>query len=265
MTAPADWSAHTLHANGVRFHYYRVGDGPPVVLLHGFSNDSRCWEPLVTELTDDYEVTLYDARGHGRSAAPDDGYAIEHRVSDLRAILTTLGIERPILIGHSMGATTIAATAVRYSALSRAVVLEEPAGMYGEPEAGPDERARIVTERIESVRTQSVEELMAEYPEREPALARRLAAGDAACRPQIAKIAREGYPKLEQIAPDIDCPTLVLKADTDPERRIIDRATAAELEHGRLVHVPDAGHNVFYDEFDTAYTELQAFLSQLEL
>lgn len=264
MTVPSDWSASTLCANGVRFRYYRVGDGPPIVLAHGFSNDSRCWEPLVSELTDGYEVILYDARGHGFSAAPDDGYAIEHRIGDLRAILETLDLEHPILIGHSMGATTVAATAARYPDLPRAIVLEDPAGMYGEPEAGPDERAQIVTERIETARTQSLEVLIANYPEREPALARRLAAADAACRPQIAEIARVGYPQLKALAPNIDCPTLVLKADTDPERREIDRATADKLESGQLVHITDAGHTVFFDEFDAAWTELQAFLSHLE-
>lgn len=263
MDLPDDWTAETVRANGVDLQCYLTGDGPPLVMAHGFYDDGRCWAPLATDLADEYRVVTYDARGHGRSDAPETGYAVADRVADLDRLIDAFDLDDPVLLGHSMGGSTAAWTAATHPDLPRALVLEDPAGMYGEPEAGPDERARIVRERIRETREKSVEELTSDYADRDPTLARRLATADAACSPRIAEIAREGYPLLADAFSDIECPTLVLKADAGPERRATDLDIADNLSDGRLVHVSGAGHCVFRDRYDAAYAELRAFLGQL--
>ncbi|MFB6175995.1 MAG: alpha/beta fold hydrolase, partial [Halobaculum sp.] len=145
------------------------------VLAHGFFDTGRCWAPLAAEFRDDYTVVTYDARGHGRSEAPGHGYGIDDRVADLVGVLDALDVDDPMLLGHSMGGSTVAATAARYPDQPRGIILEDPAGMHGAPETGPDERATMVRERIESHAEQSVAEIAAEYDDRDPKLARRLA------------------------------------------------------------------------------------------
>lgn len=263
MNLPDGWTTDTVRVNGIELQYYRTGDGPPLVMAHGFYDNGRCWEPLVADLSDEYDVVTYDARGHGRSDAPETGYAIEDRVADLAGLVDELELDEPVLLGHSMGGSTVAWTAATHTDLPRAVVLEDPAGMHGAPEMDSDERVRVVRENVDEWTDRSVEDIVTDYADRDPDLARRLAVADAECSPQIAEIAREGYPPLTDAFEKIACPTLVLKADGDPESRVSDFEVADELPDGRLVHVPGAGHCVFRDRYDAAYAELRTFLRRV--
>lgn len=260
---PDGWTMRSVRANGVDLGVYRTGDGPPIVLAHGFGESGLRWVPLANDLATDYEVVAYDARGHGRSDAPATGYRLEDRIADLRGLLRELGLDDPILLGHSMGAATVAWTAARHPDLPRAIVLEDPIGLHERPDRGPDERAAMARERREEVVDSSIEELVEErHPNEDPVHARRLALGALDCSPQTAaRLAREEYPAPHAATfPEIACPTLVLRSDVDVERRVEDLAAADSLRDGRLIHVPNAGHHVFDDEYDAAYAELRTFL-----
>ncbi|KAB1193794.1 alpha/beta fold hydrolase [Haloferax sp. MBLA0076] len=263
MTVPDDWTTGTVCSEGVSLQYYRTGDGPPLVLAHGFSDNGRCWRPLVEDLAADYDVVAYDARAHGRSDAPESGYTIEARVEDLVAVVTELGLEDPILVGHSMGGDTVAWTAALHPELPRALVLEDPAGMLERSDSTPAERAHSVRETVRKWSERGVDELEAAYAETRPDLARTLAVARTECRPEIAEISRAGFPATKDAFGDITAPTLILKADADPETRAGHLAAADELANGRLVHVPDAGHCVFRDQYDAAYAEVLAFLHRV--
>lgn len=260
MECSGNWETDTVRANGVDLQYYRTGEGPPLVMAHGFYDNGRCFPRLAADLNEQYEVITYDARAHGRSAAPDSGYAMGDRIADLVDLLDALGVEDPVLFGHSMGATTVAGAAAEYPDLARGIVLEDPAGIVGSPEDGPKERASFVRDRVAEWADRSVDDIAAEYTEERPDRARRLAAARTECRPEIAEIAREGYPYVPDYYPHIDCPALVLRQDEEPDQRRTDLDAAAALECGRVVHVPAAGHCVFRDQYEAAYTELQTFL-----
>lgn len=234
-----------------------------MVLAHGFYDNGRCFPRLAEDLRERYEVITYDARAHGRSAAPESGYAIEDRVADLVGLLDALGVENPVLFGHSMGATTVAAAAAEHPDLARGIILEDPAGIVGSPGDGPKERASFVRDRVAEWAERGVDDVAAEYADERPERARRLAVARTECRPEIAEIAREGYPYVPDLFPNIDCPALVLRQDEEVEQRRDDLDAAEMLETGRLVHVPRAGHCVFRDEYDAAFAELETFLSGL--
>lgn len=260
-----DWTMDTVRSNGIDVHYYRTGtrDGPPVVLAHGYTDDGRCFAPLATDL-EEYDVIAPDARGHGRSDAPETGYGIDDRVADLVGLIEALELSNPILLGHSMGGTTAAWTAATHPDLPRALVLEDPAGLIDEVhDVDPETRAEEMATQVRAWQSSSLEEITEEYANRDPDLARILANARAECSEHIAEIAREGFPHSSEAFVDITCPTLILKADTDPASRVEHLEVADELEDGRLVHVPDAGHCVFRDQYDAAYAELQAFLEQI--
>jgi pimeloyl-ACP methyl ester carboxylesterase len=93
--------------NGVRIYYEVEGQGPPLVLVHGFSGSGESWrERGYTELlANDYRLILVDVRGHGLSDKPRDrdAYAYPALISDLVAVLDDLHIERAIYLGYSMG------------------------------------------------------------------------------------------------------------------------------------------------------------------
>jgi pimeloyl-ACP methyl ester carboxylesterase len=79
--------------------------GPDVVMLHGFLGNLAVWHLYMAPiLRREYRVTTYDLRGHGYSDVTTTGYTTADMAEDLRCFLDEMGIERPILVGHSFGA-----------------------------------------------------------------------------------------------------------------------------------------------------------------
>ncbi len=87
--------------NNTRLYYEAAGSGDPLVLIHGFTLDTRMWDDQFEPFAQRYQVVRYDARGFGQSAVPD-GSEYTH-ADDLLALLNHLGIERAHVVGLSMG------------------------------------------------------------------------------------------------------------------------------------------------------------------
>ncbi|MEY7848331.1 alpha/beta fold hydrolase [Natrarchaeobius sp. A-rgal3] len=264
------WIANDLESNGIRLRYYRSGgDGPPLVVAHGITSSARATLPLLEGLAGQYDVIAYDARGHGRSGAPKKGYAVADQVDDLVGLVDGLSLEEPILYGHSMGGTTVAAAAARRPDLPRAAILEDPALMLVH-DADSGETADVVDplrNRIVDQSASSSEELLESDPElRElvaagrEGLARRLADAYLAVDPSVENVLEAGQPDPDAVFPEMAVPTLVLKADAAPPVRQADREIASQLPDGDLVHVDGAGHCVLRDEYDRTLEVVRGFL-----
>jgi pimeloyl-ACP methyl ester carboxylesterase len=94
-----------VFANGVNLHYWQVGEGPDLVMLHGLGGNLAVWHfAIVAKLRHQYRITTYDLRGHGRSDMPATGYNTQNMARDLLEFLDALKIERAHLLGHSFGA-----------------------------------------------------------------------------------------------------------------------------------------------------------------
>ncbi len=94
-----------LIADDLTLHIVQWGEqGPPVVCVHGLTANAFCFQALADELAKDHRVFAYDLRGRGDSDKPEEGYSIPLHAADLLALLDELGLARPILIGHSLGA-----------------------------------------------------------------------------------------------------------------------------------------------------------------
>ena len=109
----------TTTADGVRIHFEVTGSGPPVVLVHGITDSSADWEPLDERLATDHTVVRLDLRGHGRSGDAED-YSALAMAMDLAAVVDAAGLDRPLVVGHSLGA--VVATAYAAGAPTRGVV-----------------------------------------------------------------------------------------------------------------------------------------------
>src|SRR5512146_1408154 len=128
-------------AKGIQIHYSRYTPKPrkmlslrvhgnrsplSIVCLHGVTENGLCWERFAEALCQDYDIVLPDSRGHGFSDAPEIGYGVDDRAADVADLIRDLNLDRPVLIGHAMGAETAIGTASIYPDLVRAVVLEDP-------------------------------------------------------------------------------------------------------------------------------------------
>ncbi|AOK12801.1 MULTISPECIES: alpha/beta fold hydrolase [Burkholderia] len=95
---------HTLTANGIRQHYLDAGNGPVVVLLHGFPETSFAWRHQMPVLARTYRVIAPDLRGYGETDKPASGYDKRNMARDIVGLLDRLGIDKVALVGHDRGA-----------------------------------------------------------------------------------------------------------------------------------------------------------------
>jgi pimeloyl-ACP methyl ester carboxylesterase len=97
------WHKQTVHSGGVRLAVRDSGgNGTTAVLLHGLGAPQRSWDRVAPLLASHFRVVTYDQRGHGASAAADD-YSLDAFLADLQAVLDTLALQQPLLVGHSFG------------------------------------------------------------------------------------------------------------------------------------------------------------------
>jgi pimeloyl-ACP methyl ester carboxylesterase len=95
---------HEVVANGIRQSWIEQGDGPAVVLLHGFPETNLAWRHQLPVLAGRYRVIAPDLRGYGRTEKPYDGYDKRTMANDLAGLLDHLGLGRVALVGHDRGA-----------------------------------------------------------------------------------------------------------------------------------------------------------------
>src|SRR5260221_7065573 len=103
----ASWSEGNVQANEINIHYYRSdgGNKRSILLLHGIADSGLCWPRAAADLQGSYEVITTDARGHGHSGTSAN-FSIALLADDAAAVIRALGLEKPYVWGHSMGAIT---------------------------------------------------------------------------------------------------------------------------------------------------------------
>lgn len=123
MTAAA--TEHFVEANGLRIFYRALGDGPPLVLVHGgLATGEIMWNASVlADLARTHRVLVPDSRGHGRTANPADTLRYDQMADDVAAFSAALGLERPVVVGYSDGAQVALEIGLRHPGLARALVM----------------------------------------------------------------------------------------------------------------------------------------------
>jgi N-formylmaleamate deformylase len=123
----SNWCDGYVNSNGLKIHYYRTGgDKPKVIFNHGAGDDGLCWTHVVKEIKNDYDVIMTDARGHGKTDSGKGDYSTAQRVADLAGLIQVLGLDRPVIGGHSMGADTAMNFAAVHPDMTRGIFLEDP-------------------------------------------------------------------------------------------------------------------------------------------
>ena len=145
----------------VRLRSGGPAQAPTLVLLHGIGSASASWLPCARELASDYRVIAWDAPGYGGSTPlADPAPRAEAYAERLEAALAALGIERCLLVGHSLGAIMAAALARARPARLAGLVLLCPAGGYGAPDQEA-ERERVRHERLSALQALGIAGLAA--------------------------------------------------------------------------------------------------------
>lgn len=114
-----------VSAKGCRLYYESLGEGNPLVLIHGLGSDHRMWTPQMEVFAARHQAVAYDCRGHGASSPVPPGYALSDLAEDLARLLDGLTIERAFLCGVSFGGIVAQQFAVCYPERCRALVLSD--------------------------------------------------------------------------------------------------------------------------------------------
>jgi pimeloyl-ACP methyl ester carboxylesterase len=100
--------------NGVKLHYLAAGTGDPVILLHGYAQNSHMWLPTMAELAKTHTVIAPDLRGFGESGRPETGYEKKAMAQDIHALAASLGLKKVGVAGHDIGLMVAYAYAAQY-------------------------------------------------------------------------------------------------------------------------------------------------------
>lgn len=123
-SAPSEISSAFANINGVRVHYLIAGKGSPIVLLHGYTQTSHMWRPLIPLLASTHLVIAPDLRGLGESQRAPSGYDKKTMAQDVHALVHQLGVNEPIaLVGHDIGLMVSYAYAAQYPSEVKRLVL----------------------------------------------------------------------------------------------------------------------------------------------
>lgn len=267
-----DWESNSVVANGIRLHYWRTGgEGKPVlVMAHGITDYGLNWANLAARFEADYDIIMYDARGHGFSAKPGGPYSLATHVEDLVGLVKALGIEKPILMGHSMGGSTVALTAATYPDLPAAVIMEDPPM----EEALETLTVDILDDwkgMVAEMNVTSKQELMKNartkyHPGWTAFQYDQWAESKRLVDPNVIDILKgNGFGDPRAMFPKITAPTLILKAEPEKEEyRKRHLEAAALLPNGKLIHIEGAGHLIRNDKPLEAEREIRHFLDGLK-
>ena len=251
-----------VKVNGTKIHYYRTGGKkPPFVLLHGATDNGLCWTLIAELLSDKYDVIMPDAQGHGLSDRIDKNYSFANLTLQAVGLIKELGLNRPIIMGHSMGAGTTVNIAVEHPSLPRGIILEDPAWRKEEALSPGQEKEmkkqhEAFMKSLADVSKRSPEEILADGRQANPRWSEAELVPWAAAKlqfdPSLFSALQMDAAAYTELVPKIKCPALLIISDGGLVTAETARQAAGlwkSKKPFRWIQIKGAGHNIRREQF----------------
>jgi non-heme chloroperoxidase len=278
------------------------GSGRPVVLLTGLGNNAHVYDEFATKLTPSYHVYGITRRGFGASSAPATGYSADRLGDDVVAVLDSLKLNRPVLVGHSIGGEELSSVGSRHPEKVAGLIYLDAAYGYAyydrsrgdlnvdlvellrkvkqlQPGKGPQDRKPLIQELLETSLPGFERDLREEQKDLEAMPAALLAAQASESLPAPAQAIMAGLQKYTTIpAPILAIYALphdsegvggdsAVRAALEARDKVATGAQAKAFEKGvpsaRVVRLPHANHYVFRSNEADVLREMNAFIATL--
>lgn len=250
-TATSSPPGPTIRRISLGDHFITVrqwpGSGPPIVLVHGISSSGSTWDSLIPLLSERFSPISLDLRGHGDSGTPERGFLHENYVNDLDGVLDALGIQHPLLIGHSFGGLVTLGWAARHPDRAAGIVIVDSPLRIGK-EFLPAFKGWMM---LNAMPTPA---LTAWYRVGNPTWGLRQSHRRARTMRKTARNvfvelrndarANDGIDRVADLA-HLSAPVLLVRGDPDTGsmvRPVDIEAFERHVTHGRVVRIPGAGH-----------------------
>ena len=251
-----------VQANGIKIHFLELtGDGPPLVLIPGITSPAFCWQFVAEALARTNHVYVLDNRGRGLSdSRPGLGYSLDDYAADTAGVIASLGLDRPVVLGYSMGARIAIRLAADFpDAIGKLVAVDPPV-------SGPGRRPYPMAlqwylDAMDAAeRGEEMDNSLGWNAERVADRARWLPS----CTREGVIASHEGF-HTEDIFPDlprITCPSLLVYAALGGvvAEQDADEIIAAMPQSGRI-RIEGVGHMIPWDDLDGFVAAIADFIA----
>ncbi|HJW41486.1 MAG TPA: alpha/beta fold hydrolase [Rhizomicrobium sp.] len=250
-----------LERDGVGIYYEIHGEGPVILLTHGYSATAEMWRGQIAALSKKYKLVLWDMRGHGRSDYPADQseYSEAKTVADMAALLDAVGAHQAIIGGLSLGGYMSLAFHATHPERVKALLIIDTGPGYRKDEAreGWNRNALKTAERYE---TEGLGLLSGGSAERRTAQHRDATGLARAARGMLT----QANARVIESLPSIKVPSIVIVGETDTPFLAASDYMAAKIPGAEKAVIPDAGHAANIDNPVAFNAALEVFLAKLK-
>jgi len=250
---------HAASVDGIDLYYDSRGNSPAIIFVHGWTCDTSAWREQVPAFDEHYRVITLDLPGHGRSGSPaEDGFSMDLFARAVEAVRAEAGVDKVVLVGHSMGVIVIRQYAVKYpDHVAGLVAVDGPLDLrsldeYGDVQASmmtPEGREKLIRSMFVPQTPQALQQQILSMMLGTPEVTA-VGAGRAIFDPAI------------RTADVIDAPVLLVLAGT---AKVPDPAALQDiLPRLEVTQIAETGHFLMMEKPDEFNRVLAGFLDRID-
>jgi 3-oxoadipate enol-lactonase len=255
----------TIQIDGIELFYERIGEGPPLLLIHGLGSSGDDWAFQREDFSRDHTLIMPDLRGSGRSAKPSGPYSITQFATDLWRLLDMIDVESTDILGFSLGGAIALEMALMRPERVRRLILCNALANYRTDTWRKWLEAHLQIAMVRTLGLRRTARLIADrlFPHEDQAPKRQRVVDVVGANTKIAYLstvhALIGWSAIERLH-TLHCPTLIIAAEHDYTPLAEKRAEAANFPRAQLVVIAGSRHGTPFDAIEEFNAHVLEFL-----